>query len=80
MSWSPFFVLKGVIDDLKKNKSTGSMVQVWKSQDRDCFRVKIEALGVILSVCKDSQPKSYSKIEHWLNNEEPFHPITFEKE
>lgn len=62
-------------------KSTGSNIQVWKSQKRNCFRVKIQALGVVLSVCKDSQPKSYEKIENWLNDDEKdFTFITHELE
>jgi hypothetical protein len=52
------------------SRSTVSVIKVWKSKNEDSFNLHIGALGVMLTVHKDKQPKSYEKIENWLSRGE----------
>ncbi|MGI2792235.1 hypothetical protein [Bacillus cytotoxicus] len=52
------------------SRSTVSVIKVWKSKKEDCFNINIGSLGIMLSVHKDKQPKSYEKIEEWLSRGE----------
>lgn len=48
------------------SKSTVSHIQVWHSsrEGNNYFKVHSNALGVMLTVSKQKQPKSYQRIKH----------------
>ncbi|TCP28801.1 hypothetical protein EV207_11527 [Scopulibacillus darangshiensis] len=63
------------------DKSTMSLVKVWKGQKGEYFNVNINELGIMLAVHKSKQPKSYAKIEDWISrDEESFITPLFDKD
>ncbi|UDK98375.1 hypothetical protein EYB33_19800 [Lysinibacillus sphaericus] len=62
------------------SKSTVSQIKVWHytKQGNNYFNVHINALGVMLTISENKQPKSYQKIKEWYESEEPeSNPILF---
>ncbi|MEC1866747.1 hypothetical protein [Bacillus paralicheniformis] len=63
------------------SRSTVSTIRVWRSKKGDSFNLHIGAMGIMITVHKDKQPKSYEKIEDWLSRgEEQFITPTTEEE
>lgn len=52
------------------SRSTVSVIKVWRSEKGDRFNLHIGAMGIMLAVHKDKQPKSYEKLEEWLSRGE----------
>jgi hypothetical protein len=46
-----------------------SPIQVWKNKER--ISIKIELIGVLLSVSKEKQPKQYERLNKLLEGEPP---------
>lgn len=60
-------------------KLFGSNIQIWEKNS--CFKIKIEAMGVIISICKKNQPKTYERINKWFKEiPEVFNPIVFKED
>jgi hypothetical protein len=62
-------------------KVAGSTIYVWESTNGEYFNVKIESIGILLTVHPKRQPKSYSKLKAWFEDDEAgFNPIVFSGE
>ncbi|MDP9577976.1 UNVERIFIED_ORG: hypothetical protein J2X74_003836 [Bacillus sp. 1751] len=67
----------------QNTKSTVSLIKAWhtKKDNRNCFNVHINSLGVMLTVYQDKQPKSYARIKKWVESDEPeLNPILFSED
>lgn len=65
------------------SNSTVSQIKVWQStkEGNNYFNVHINAIGVMLTVSENKQPKSYQNIKEWYESDEPeSNPILFSNE